>query len=266
MASWRPYIDSAVASGSCQGLSMHDLKGNPFVSSDGFKAVATEVAALTPHFARPRSILGGVYKISGVEYEVANGEPNKEIVLRSGGAGVVLSKCGQYVVVGQHEEGTRVAECRSAVEKIVFYLKQASASGSGSSWQPYVDHAVTSWMVIKAGGIYAYPSGEPWATSKGFKAAGDEVAFIAEHFADPAALAMADVSIGGKDYVCVAADPGKEIYVQNGQTGIVFRKCGNNITGSFVAVAYHDHTVDPIACRMALVKVGEYFDARATTA
>ena len=45
---------------------------------------------------------------------------------------------------------------------------------------------------------------------------------------------------------------------------MVFRKCGNNITGSFIAVAYHDHTVEPIACRMALVKVGEYFDAKAT--
>ena len=162
MASWRPYIDSAVASGNCQGLSMHDLKGNPFVSSDGFKAVAAEVGAVTPHFANPRVLFGRLFKISGVEYEYATGEPNKEITLRSGNAGIVIGKCGQYVVVGRHDENTRVAECRSAVEKIIFYLKQASSSGSGSSWQPYIDHAVTSWMVLKAGGIYAYPSGEVW--------------------------------------------------------------------------------------------------------
>jgi len=43
---------------------------------------------------------------------------------------------------------------------------------------------------------------------------------------------------------------------------VCFRLCGNKITGSFVAVAYHDATVEPVACRLALVKVGDYFDAR----
>jgi hypothetical protein len=42
------------------------------------------------------------------------------------------------------------------------------------------------------------------------------------------------------------------------------RLCGNHITGKFMAVAYHDQTVEPVACRLALVKVGEYFDARAS--
>ena len=130
MASWRPYIDSAVNSGSCQGLSMHDLKGNPFVSSDGFKAVAAEVLAITQCFANPRALAGRTLKISGVEYSYEAGEPNREVLLRRGDAGVVLAKCGAYVVVGRHDEHTRVAECRGAVEKIVFYLKQAAASES----------------------------------------------------------------------------------------------------------------------------------------
>ena len=65
-------------------------------------------------------------------------------------------------------------------------------------------------------------------------------------------------------YTAVAAEPGKEIYCQNGDTGVSFRLCGNNITGKFMAVAYHDQTVEPVACRLALVKVGEYFDARAS--
>lgn len=167
MASWRPYIDSAVSSGSCQGLSMHDLKGNPFVSSDGFKAVATELGPICQHFSNPRALAGRPLKVSGLEYTYVAGESNREIQLRRGEAGVIIAKCGAYVVVGRHDEHTRVPECRGAVEKIVFYLKQASASGSGSSWQPYVDHAVTSWMVVKAGGIFAYPSGEQWAVSRG---------------------------------------------------------------------------------------------------
>ena len=102
------------------------------------------------------------------------------------------------------------------------------------------------------------------AYSKGFTAKTDEVAFIAEHLSDPEVLAGQEVTVAGQNYICVAAEPGKEIYVQNGDTGVVFRKCGNNITGSFMAVAYHDHSSPPIATRMALVKVGEYFDARAT--
>ena len=52
------------------------------------------------------------------------------------------------------------------------------------------------------------------------------------------------------------------LWPQNGATGVCFRLCGNKITGSFVAVAYHDATVEPVACRLALVKVGDYFDAR----
>ena len=44
--------------------------------------------------------------------------------------------------------------------------------------------------------------------------------------------------------------------------GCLRRLCGNSITGTFTAVAYHDGSVDWIACRLALVKVGEYFDAR----
>ena len=149
MASWRPYIDAAVNSGACQGLSMHDLKGNPFVSSDGFRAVAKEVFAVTSCFASPRALIGKPLMISGREYEFECGEVNKEIQLKDGKAGIVVSKCGNYVVVGMHNEKTKVTECRSAVEKIIFYLKQASAQGSGSSWQPYIDHAVSSWMVVR---------------------------------------------------------------------------------------------------------------------
>ena len=200
MASWRPYIDSAVASGNCQGLSMHDLKGNPFVTSDGFRAVAAEVGVVTQCFANPRALIGQKIMISGQQYTFANGEPNREVVLRNGAAGVVISKFGQYCVVGKHDENTKVSECRSAVEKIIFYLKQASASGSASSWQPYIDHAVTSWMVVKAGGIYAYPSGEPWAYSRGFNCRGDEVAAVAEHFDHPEELAGAIISVAGKEY------------------------------------------------------------------
>lgn len=168
MASWRPYIDSAVNSGNCQGLSMHDLKGNPFVTSDGFKALAAEVFPALKQFANPRSLTGQTFKVSGLEYEYHSGEPNREIRLSRGDAGIIMGKCGAYVVIGKHNEDTKPGQCRSAVEKIIFYLKQASASGSGSSWQPYIDHAVTSWMVVKAGGIYAYPSGEKWACSRGW--------------------------------------------------------------------------------------------------
>ena len=198
MASWRPYIDAAVNSGACQGLSMHDLKGNPFVSSDGFRAVAKEVSAVTSCFASPRALIGKPLMISGREYEFECGEVNKEIQLKDGKAGIVVSKCGNYVVVGMHNEKTKVTECRSAVEKIIFYLKQASAQGSGSSWQPYIDHAVSSWMVVKAGGIYAYPSGEMWACSRGFKADGAEVAYIAQNLADPEAIAGAEITVAGK--------------------------------------------------------------------
>ena len=198
MASWRPYIDAAVNSGACQGLSMHDLKGNPFVSSDGFRAVAKEVFAVTSCFASPRALIGKPLMISGREYEFECGEVNKEIQLKDGKAGIVVSKCGNYVVVGMHNEKTKVTECRSAVEKIIFYLKQASAQGSGSSWQPYIDHAVSSWMVVKAGGIYAYPSGEMWACSRGFKADGAEVAYIAQNLADPEAIAGAEITVAGK--------------------------------------------------------------------
>jgi len=242
---------------------MHDLKGNPFVSSDGFRAVAKEVGAVTSCFANPRALMGKDLNISGRPYEFEFGEPNKEIQLRDGRAGIVISRCGNYVVVGMHDEKTKVSECRSAVEKIIFYLKQASAQGSGSSWQPYIDHAVTSWMVVKAGGIYAFPSGEMWACSRGFRAEGDEVALIAEHLSDPEAIAGQEITVAGKSYVPVAGEPGKEIYCQNGDTGICFRLCGNSITGKFMAVAYHDASVEPVACRLALVKVGEYFDARA---
>lgn len=303
---------------------MHDLKGNPFVSSDGFRAVAKEVGAVTSCFANPRALTGKALMVSGREYEFEWGEPNKEIQLRDGRAGIVMSRCGNYVVVGMHDEKTKVSECRSAVEKIIFYLKQASAQGSGSSWQPYIDHAVTSWMVVKAGGIYAYPSGEMWACSRGFRAEGGEVALIAENLSDPEALAGSEITIAGKTcaslllrllltscalprgrasalqapssaasapvratlrpapalstrlppllslsasapsrYLPVAGEPGKEIYCQNGDTGVCFRLCGNNITGKFMAVAYHDASVEPVACRLALVKVGEYFGARA---
>jgi len=262
MASWRPYIDAGVNSGNCQGLSMHDLKGNPFVSSDGFKAVAVEVGTITKHFVNPRALDGLPLKVSGREYYFHSGEANKEIILRQGDAGVVLFKCGAYVVVGRHDERTSVNKCRSAVEKIIFYLKQASEQGSGSSWQPYIDHAVTSWMVVKAGGIYAYPSGEKWACSRGFGAKPSQVRDIAEYFDDPEALAGRVLEVGGRDYMCVAGELNKEIYLQQGGDGIVFRLCGNNITGKFVAVAYHDGTVEPIAARLALVKVAEYFDAR----
>ena len=266
MASWRPYIDSAVNSGLCQGLSMHDLKGNPFVSSDGFRAVAAEVGAVTSCFANPRALMGRGLKISGREYEYEFGEANKEIQLRDGDAGIVVQRCGNYVVVGMHDEDTKVAECRSAVEKIVFYLKQASAQGSGSSWQPYVDHAVTSWMVVKAGGIYAYPSGELWACSRGFKVERSEVSLVADHLSDPEALAGSEIIVQGKPFLPIAGEAGKEIYCQcatDSKMGCAFRLCGNNITGKFMAVAMHDGSVEPIACRLALVKVAEYFDARA---
>jgi hypothetical protein len=136
--------------------------------------------------------------ISGREYEFEYGEANKEIQLKDGKAGIVVSKCGNYVVVGMHNEKTKLTDCRSAVEKIIFYLKQASAQGSGSSWQPYIDHAVSSWMVVKAGGIYAYPSGEMWACSRGFKADGAEVAYIAQNLADPEAIAGAEITVAGK--------------------------------------------------------------------
>ena len=102
-----------------------------------------------------------------------------------------------------------------------------------------------------------------WACSKGFRAEGSEVAFIADNLQDPEALAGSEVTVAGKEYVVVAAEAGKEIYCQNGPNGVCFRLCGNNITGKFMAVAYHDATVEPVACRLALVKVGEYFDARA---
>jgi hypothetical protein len=35
-------------------------------------------------------------------------------------------------------------------------------------------------------------------------------------------------------YTAVAAEPGKEIYCQNGDTGVSFRLCGNNITGNLI--------------------------------
>jgi len=245
---------------------MHDLKGNPFVSSDGFKAVATEVSAITKHFGNPRALQGLPLKVSGKEYVYDSHrdleKQDREITLRQGDAGVVLAKCGAYVVIGRHDDHTSVAMCRKAVSQIVFYLKQASEQGSGSSWQPYIDHAVTSWMVVKAGGIYAYPSGEKWACSRGWTAKPEQVRDIATYFDDPEALADKVLEVAGREYMCVAGELNKEIYLQQGDEGVVFRLCGNNITGKFVAVAYHDGTVEPIAARLALVKVAEYFDAR----
>ena len=53
-------------------------------------------------------------------------------------------------------------------------------------------------MVVKAGGIYAFPSGEMWACSRGFRAEGDEVALIAEHLSDPEAIAGQEITVAGK--------------------------------------------------------------------
>ena len=48
-----------------------------------------------------------------------------------------------------------------------------------------------------------------------------------------------------------------------GKAGVVFRKCGNSITGKFVIVGYHDETISPSSLRIALAKVAEWFDQQA---
>jgi len=276
MTDWNPYFEHIIANRSVVHIGIYDMQGIPWAYSSGFTARITEIAEINTHRSNPSKLAAMGINIAGGHYDFKSGEPNQEIYCTRGRQGMFFSYSNTYVVVGYHDELIRDATCRSAVNKISFYLRQREEEARSSSrgqnfWQPYVNHAVSSWMVVTGGGMYDM-QGNCWAHSKGFLASQKEISTVASHFSAPHQIEGKQITLAGEQYNCVAGEANKEIYLkigsapysmEQGDAGIVFRKCGNKITGNFLVVGQHNNRIPPAACRLALAKVAEWFDQQA---
>jgi len=121
-----------------------------------------------------------------------------------------------------------------------------------ATWQDYVDKQLVGTNFISKACITGH-DGNTWAKSEGFDVSPDEAKRVLAGFDNTDPLTSNGITVAGKRYIFLSAEPGKVLRAKQGKQGLHCVK-----TVQTVVIAVYEDPVQPQQAATVVEGLGEY--------